>query len=467
MRLLQGKKAFFLMNDQNQNFNENDPNGSEQQERESNTEREPIRYEYIFSSSDRAYGGRRNPSNSRQTILIAAVCILLCAVIAFGAGFGGVWLARNRLDGSEYYDTNDTLTPNGDGQTGAPPSGDLYVSDPSSVLSKATSKGSSFGSAGEDVFSISQVAAQVKDAIVVINAKVYTTSLFGGVSESTSAGSGVIVSDTGYIVTCQHVVADAKTIQVTLNSGKSYEAALVGSDRYSDLAVLKIQPTEPIVSVKQGCSADLVVGEYVVAIGNPLGTLSGTVTSGIISATERVISMSDGSEMTLLQTDAAINSGNSGGGLFNLKGELIGIVNAKYASSGVEGLAFAIPIDSAYEVQTDLIQYGYRRNIVDTGIETLDITQSDLTYNKNYYASFGITEAGVYVLESKYSAELRNADRIVSINGVRVNTTSALNAQFKKCKVGDTVTILASRRGTQFSVQMTLREYIPDGITLQ
>lgn len=309
----------------------------------------------------------------------------------------------------------------------------------------------------EDLHSIVGVVDKVADAVVVINATV-STGFFGS---STAAGSGVIVSEEGYVLTCNHVVEGARSIEVKLNSGTTYQAELVGSDAMSDIAVLKIVPRETLTSVKLGSSAALVVGEPVVAIGNPLGTLDGTVTSGIISATERTITMSDGTSMTLLQTDAAINSGNSGGGLFNIRGELIGIVNAKYASSGVEGLAFAIPIDWANEVHKDLIEYGYVRGIVDSGLVTLDVTVSNYAY---YNANYGIGELGVYVVESSIATEIQNKDRIVSVNGVAVNTTAELKAEIKKHKIGDTLTIVASRNRSKFTVSLTLQEYVPDGI---
>ncbi len=306
--------------------------------------------------------------------------------------------------------------------------------------------------------SVISVAEKVADAVVVINAKISTGSIFGS---GNASGSGVIVSDDGYILTCNHVVEGARSIEVKLTSGTSYRAELVGSDASSDIAVLKIVPRETLTAVKLGSSAALVVGEPVVAIGNPLGTLAGTVTSGIISATERTITMEDGTKMTLLQTDAAVNSGNSGGGLFNLRGELVGIVNAKYASAGVEGLAFAIPIDWAQEVQKDLIEYGYVRGMIDTGLVTLDITPYNLSY---YKAQYGIAEAGVYVVESQYVSELQNKDRILSINGVTVDTTAELKSEIDKYKIGDTVTVRASRNQAVFTVTLTLREYVPEGI---
>ena len=204
------------------------------------------------------------------------------------------------------------------------------------------------------------------------------------------------------------------------------------------------------------------MGESVVAIGNPLGTLGGTVTTGIISATERNIQMSDGTEMTLIQTDTAINSGNSGGGLFNLDGQLIGIVNAKYSASGVEGLAFAIPIDSAYVVQQDLIQYGFVRGVVDHGLSVAEVTQTDLYYYRNYYYSYGITEPGIYIVSSEYSDEFHSMDRIISVNGVAVESADHMEDLISEYSVGNIISIEVKRDGKTVSVSLTLQEYVPE-----
>ena len=246
-----------------------------------------------------------------------------------------------------------------------------------------------------------------------------------------------------------------------MRNGNSCNAVIVGSDEASDLAVLKISTDEELTYVNQGHSADLVAGEQVVAIGNPLGMLGGSVTVGYISATERNFVTEDGTTMTLIQTDAAINSGNSGGGLFNLAGELIGIVNSKYSASGVDGLAFAIPIDSAYPVQLDLMEYGYVRGVIDHGLTLLDITKENLAQYHYYY---GIDTVGVYVVESKYVPELQNSDRIVLVNGVEVQTMADIKALLSNCQVGDTVTIVADRKGETIECTLTLQEYVPDRV---
>ena len=194
--------------------------------------------------------------------------------------------------------------------------------------------------------SIAEVVRNVADTVVEITTTNVVTDRFYGQYITSGAGSGVIISENGYIITNHHVIDGARTITVRLTDGSEFSAKLVGSDADTDIAVLKIQATGLSYAV-MGSSASLVVGQEVVAIGNPLGSLGGTVTDGIISALDRTVVV-DGHKMTLMQTNAAINPGNSGGGLFNRAGELIGIVNAKQADTGIEGLGFAVPIDVAW-----------------------------------------------------------------------------------------------------------------------
>lgn len=375
--------------------------------------------------------------------------ILLCVILSLAAGFGGATAALKVAEEKGMF-TAETTPPE-----------DVLCDDPESVISRPESDPSIYGSAGEDAYAVSGVVNKVQDTVVVIDVTITGTSAFGKPTTATSSGSGVIISDEGYILTCHHVVDGATSVKVTLRNSDVYDATLVGSDEISDLAVLKISAEEKLPFAEQGYSSHLVAGEQVVAIGNPLGLLGGTVTTGIISATERNILTDDGSEMTLIQTDAAINSGNSGGGLFNLAGELIGIVNAKYSASGVEGLAFAIPIDSAYPVQLELMQYGYVRGVIDHGLTLLDVTKDNLS---QYYYYYGVSDIGVYVVESEYATALKNSDRILTVNGTEVMTAADVKAALSNCKVGDTVTITADRNGTPVVCNLILQEYVPDRI---
>ena len=386
---------------------------------------------------------QRRASRRRLSFFSVFLCIVLSLTAGFLGSLGALCIANAQKDKPE--------------QT----TQDVLCDDPESEISRPERDPSIYGSAGEDAYAVSGVVNMVQDAVVVIDVIIPGTSPLGQPITAKSVGSGVIISSEGYILTCHHVVDGASAINVTLRNNKTYQAALVGSDEISDLAVLKIFADEPLTHVVQGHSADLVAGEQVVAIGNPLGTLGGTVTVGYISATEREIVMSDGSKMTLIQTDTAINSGNSGGGLFNLAGELIGVVNAKYSASGVEGLAFAIPIDSAYSVQLDLMQYGYVRGVIDHGMTLLDITEENLS---QYHYFYGIDEIGVYVVESKYATDLENSDRIISINGTDVTTIADVKKLLAGCKVGDTITIVADSKGEIVVCDLVLQEYVPDRI---
>lgn len=195
--------------------------------------------------------------------------------------------------------------------------------------------------------SVAEVVEQVADTVVEITTTNVVTDRFYGQYVTSGAGSGVIISENGYIITNHHVIDGARRITVRLTDGSEFSATLIGSNADKDIALLKISATGLRAAVL-GSSEALVVGQEVVAIGNPLGSLGGTVTDGIISALDRTVVI-DGHRMTLMQTNAAINPGNSGGGLFNRAGELIGIVNAKQADTGIEGLGFAIPIDVAWE----------------------------------------------------------------------------------------------------------------------
>ncbi len=199
----------------------------------------------------------------------------------------------------------------------------------------------STGTGYSENMSIPQVVDLVADTVVEITTTNIVTDRFYGQYVTSGAGSGVIIREDGYIVTNHHVIEDARNITVRLTDGSEFSAYTIGSDVANDIAVIKINATG--LTPARGSNKELMVGQDVIAIGNPLGTLGGTVTNGIISALDRKIKV-DGYEMTLMQTNAAINPGNSGGGLFNMSGELIGIVNAKQSDTGIEGLGFAIPI---------------------------------------------------------------------------------------------------------------------------
>ena len=316
-------------------------------------------------------------------------------------------------------------------------------------------------SAGQAYNSVSEVYVAVADSVVEITTEIVQTSIWMGQYVSRGAGSGVIIEESGLIVTNHHVIDGASNIVVRLTDGSEYEAVIVGTAPTADLAVIKINPGDKQLTVASlGCSADLVVGEDVVALGNPLGSLGGTLTTGIISATERNIII-DGEEMVLLQTNAAINPGNSGGGLFNMAGQLIGVVNAKASGEDVEGLGFAIPIDFAYTVIEDLINYGYVRGVVDHGLIMLDVTAQNLP---SAYRKYGITTVGVVILDSAFTDDLMYGDTIVSINGQAIESSADVDLIVKGYSVGDVITLTVARGNTKVQVKLTLCEKVPESV---
>lgn len=310
-----------------------------------------------------------------------------------------------------------------------------------------SSKGSS------SLLSVQEIIAKNADAVVEIAVESATQDFFGQVQLVEGAGSGVIVNANGYIATNHHVINGARNIKVTLHNGKTYTATAIGSDPDNDIAVIKIN-AENLTFANIGDSDVLAVGDLAVAIGNPLGQLGGTATSGIISALDRRLTI-DGTTLSLLQTDAAINGGNSGGGLFNGAGELIGIVDAKSEGVGIEGLAFAIPINSVAGIIDSLIKTGRVSTKPAIGITIYEVSKD----NSDYYTSL---EPGVYIKEitseEAKKAGLKSGDRIVSINGKNIKSSSDLIARVRENKIGDIITLIIERDEQEISVKVKLTE---------
>lgn len=308
----------------------------------------------------------------------------------------------------------------------------------------------------------SQITDEVADTVVEITTEIMSTNSFYGQYVSQGAGSGVIISTDGYIVTNNHVIDGATSITVTLRDKTSYEAKLIGKDSIIDVALLKIDATG-LKAATFGDSDKLKVGDKAVAIGNPLGQLGGTVTDGIISALDRDVVIDD-ETMSLLQTDSAINPGNSGGGLFDGQGALIGVVVAKSSGEEIEGLGFAIPINDVVEILDDLKEYGYVRGRVSAGMQLIDLSNS--MYSMYY---FGNTEDGCYVQSvefdsAAYNAGIQQGDRIVSVNSQKVTTSADVEKALDNAKVGDEVTFEIERGGRTAEVNLKLQEYIPQDV---
>ena len=302
----------------------------------------------------------------------------------------------------------------------------------------------------------SQIYQQNVSSVVAITCTIRTSS-FGQVSESYSSGTGFVITENGYIVTNHHVIEGASKIAVTMFDGTEYAATLVGSNDTNDVALLKITASG-LDCVTIGTSSAMQVGDQVVAIGNALGELSSSLTVGYISGMDRDVS-TDGTVINMIQTDAAINSGNSGGPLFNAKGEVIGITTAKYSgttSSGasIEGISFAIPMDDVIDMIEDLRDYGYIRSAyLGVMVWEVDATVA-ATYN---------LPQGVYVEEvtAGYCAEeagIRAKDIIIELGGYTIKTMNDLSRALRSYEAGETVTVVVWRSGQELILNVTLDE---------
>ena len=302
---------------------------------------------------------------------------------------------------------------------------------------------------------VAEVASAVKDTVVEITTEYVATSSFFSNYVTTGAGSGVIFTNDGYIVTNNHVIEGSNAIEVTLNNGDVYAASLIATDSKTDLAVIKIETTGLTAAIL-GDSDALVVGEDAIAIGNPLGELGGTVTNGIISALDREVTV-EGQKMNLLQTNAAINPGNSGGGLFNAKGELIGIVSAKSSGTDIEGLGFAIPVNDVKEVVVQLIEKGYVAGRPALGVSVIDINSIQLAMQ------YGVSQYGVYIAEvlegsAAEKAGLQSGDMFIAMNDIIIESYEDLSNALSAQAVGDTVIFQIKRNGRMIQVEATLQE---------
>lgn len=319
-----------------------------------------------------------------------------------------------------------------------------------------------------------EVAKTISPTVVSITTEKMTVNNFWfGPQISSGAGSGVIISEDGYILTCAHVISGANSIQVTTSDGVVYTATVVGSYEDGDIAVLKIE-AEGLQTAVLGDSDKIQLAETVYAVGNPGGTLSGSITDGIISATSRTISISIENEdgpyglginnrivsLDVLQTNAAVSPGNSGGGLFNAQGELIGIVNAKSSGENQEGLGFAIPANTAQEIAVSLINTGSYtppNAAIDGKGAVLEIAVVEIAPDA---AHMNNREPGVYVQSVKEGGasdgKLEVNDRFVSVNGYMIRTTAELSAQLAEHSPGDSVKLTVDRNGRLEEMEVTL-----------
>lgn len=343
------------------------------------------------------------------------------------------------------------------------------------VIQKVTGGQTTDGSTDGEALAATDVAAAISPTVVSIaTEQIQYNQFWYGVQVSSGAGSGVIISEDGYILTCAHVVSDADSIMVMDYEGNEYTAQLVGSYEAGDIAVIKID-ADGLQAATLGDSDAVKLAETVYAVGNPGGTLGGSITDGIISATERTITVSlDSSQsygfasmnntisLDVMQTSTAVSPGNSGGGLFNSSGELIGIVNAKSSGESQEGIGFAIPINTAQEIAESLINNGYYTGETRTESENDAVMNITVSEVGSQVAQLSGVEAGLYVQEVQEGGAsdglLEVNDRIISVDEKVIKTTKELSNVLAKCEPGETVSVSVERSGRMITVDITLAQ---------
>lgn len=365
------------------------------------------------------------------------LALVLCAAVGFGGGYFGAQMSLRSLPSAPPTATNPPDATANTPNASVPDTG-------SGNLSAATTGGS-----------LVNVSAKVTPSVVAVTTEQVTTNGYWGQFVESGAGSGVVIREDGYIITNNHVVSGASSIKVTMSDDTEYTATVVGADSRSDIAVLKVDATGLTPAVI-GDSDALAVGQTVLAVGNPLGVLGGTVTNGIVSALNREMNV-DGTLMTLIQTNAAVSPGNSGGGLFSENGELVGIVNAKSRGENAEGLGFAIPINTAMATANDLIDTGYVTGRPALGITVITIKDAQTA------AQYSVSVPGVYIQAVNEGgaadlAGLEPGDRFVSVEDQMIETSSDLTNLLSTYKVGDTITVQVSRNRQLITAEVTLGE---------
>ncbi len=420
-------------------------------------------YDPQTASSRISYQTPVKKQKTKKSGSVKAVAILCaCAVILSGlAGFGGSVLgnrltAANKVTAAESDSTQKTTA--AAQTTGGEP---VVIYKSVDVDSVATSTSAT---AGSDL-TYAQVAALVKDSVVEIKTEMAVTNPYFPqfVQQATGAGSGVIISEDGYLITNAHVILNentgspAETVTVRLTNGEEYKAEVITYDSDEDIAILKINATG-LTPARCGDSDRLVVGEEILVVGNPLGELGGSVSNGIISATQREIEIG-GVTMSLIQTNAAVNPGNSGGGMFNMKGEFVGIVNCKSYGEEIEGLGFAIPINQALKVSEELLTKGYV-----SGKPMLGITLDDVSNQSNSFFFFYSIRSGLYVTavtEGMNDKVFKVGDRIIAVDGEEVSSRDDVKTILYKHAVGDKIKVQLYRDNKLMEVEATLYERVP------
>ncbi|MGN0656169.1 MAG: S1C family serine protease [Ruminiclostridium sp.] len=420
----------------------------------------------------------KNPRTKNGKLKTVIALVAAVAVVGGGAGFGGALLAGNLINTSSEKPNITATYTNEKEEKIDPPSGSGDVTGALNAISSSNSEGSAEKIYPSDVtptgpngtYTSEELYQAVNDTIVFIKVYADQSTIYNDYYDSyfgygsryekkdeepifAGYGSGIVFTEDGYILTNAHLVTNYVKFVVEVNdyydagTTHEYEATVIGSDEDTDIAVLKIERDEPFIAAKLGDSSNLSVGQEVCAIGNP-GVTSNvlfkhTMTKGIVSGLDRVC-LSEGYELSLIQIDAAINSGNSGGGLFDMYGNVVGVVSSKIIVDQYEGLGFAITINEAKPVMEDLLSYGYVKSRPVLGITTVELNE----YRAQLYGtklSQGLLVSAINENDPVAKSGLQISDIITKINGTNVSTVSDVQSIIGKMKVGDTITATVAR----------------------
>ena len=391
---------------------------------------------------------KKGMSLTKKIVVTALCCSLLGSAVGAGGMLAGMKLMNSDKGSQASQSVQAGTTDSKSGETQIV-TGSRKKSESNNSVATTTADTSKLMSASELYNKYVNSTVGIKTSL--------TTNYFGYTTQSAASGSGFIISKDGYIVTNYHVIEGADSVKVSCYDGSEYDAEIVGTDQSNDIAVLKIEATglEPVVL---GSSSDLSIGDDVVAIGNPLGELTFSLTSGVVSALDRTITTEKNTTMNLIQTDCSINSGNSGGALFNMYGEVVGITNAKYSSNGIseasiDNIAFAIPIDNVRSIINSIIENGYVMKPY-IGVSLKDVSADS--------QEAGIPKGAQVEIVNDDSpaakAGLQVGDVITAIDGKAIESSNDLVAAVKKQKAGDVVKLSVYRKGDNIEISVTVSE---------
>ena len=377
-------------------------------------------------------------NGGKKGVALTLVCALLGGGMGIGGGFLGASLARGDLPQTVVSGDGVSTVMQGVRETSVL---QIQQIDSSKELTAA------------EVY-----AANVNSTVGIVTSAV-TTNFWGQQTQSAAAGSGFIFTDDGYIITNYHVIEGANTVTVSTYDGTQYDAKIIGYDESNDVAVLKVE-AQGLTPVVIGSSDKLNVGDSVVAIGNPLGELTFSLTAGAVSALNRDVTMSSGSTQELIQTDCAINSGNSGGALFNMYGEVVGITNAKYSGSSgsgasIDNIGFAIPMDDVYNIITSIIEKGYIEKPY-IGVSVISVSDETQKYGLPQGAAVqSLTDDG-----PAKAAGLQVNDIITKVNDTEITSSNDLVKTIGACKPGDRITLTVYRQGQTMEISLEVAQKI-------